>query len=145
MKIAHLPALRELIQISYATATVSVWIIFCIPGDFVNKIAQVQHKRKLLMPGTGLIFKDHSPVGIQGGFVRTLATHKGKTNRCVRIVAGCSHCTANSAGETMLIYETVPIFAVGFEICGQKTTCPICISADMSDTACQDFFEFRGR
>src|SRR3977135_3448350 len=103
MKIANLSTLRELIQISDATSTVSVRIIFCIPGDFVNKISQVQHKIKSLLPGTCLIFKDHASVSVQGTFVRALATYKGKTNGCIRIVAGCCHSTTDPAGETMVI------------------------------------------
>src|SRR5690349_21218969 len=109
MKIANLSTLRELIQISDATATVSVRIIFCIPCDFVNKIAEMQHKIKSLLFGTCLIFKDHFAIRIQGGFVRALATHKRKTNRCVRILAGRCYSTTDPTGETMLINETVPI------------------------------------
>src|SRR4051812_35756777 len=103
MKITNLSTLRELIQISDSTAAVSVRIIFRIPGDFVNKITEMQHKIKSLILWTCFIFKNHSPVSIHCSFVRTLARYKGETYGCIRIVSWCSDGTTDPACETMLI------------------------------------------
>src|SRR5215218_1950999 len=103
MKIANLSALREFIQVPDATATVSVRIIFCIPGHFVNKVTEVQHKIESFILRLCVILKDHPAVSVQGTFIWALATYKSESNRCIRILAGCSDSTTDPAGEAMLI------------------------------------------
>src|SRR5262249_47190662 len=66
VKVADLFAVGVADDVSKPASVHSTGSVLRIPDDLVDKVAEVQHKRKLFGLRSSLVLPDHSPIGVLG-------------------------------------------------------------------------------
>ena len=83
--------------------------VFRIPDEFVDEVAEMQHKAEPIWFGGVLILVDHPSISILRSIVCVLATDKSEPDRSGIVIRRRSDGAANAAAESVCIGEAVPV------------------------------------
>ena len=128
MKVSNLLSALVAHNVSQAAIVHSLWPVFRVPDEFVDKIAEMQDEIETFTLGSMLIVEDHSAIGVLRSLADILATDKRKPNRPVVIKCWSGAGSADAASITLRIHEAIPIDTRRFQATDKHAARPIGIA-----------------